>query len=156
MKDRGYAVWVTNHFNLNYVPLAPPTPGATGEFRSRATRINVCATPSEKCAPQARIVPQNKVTRVVPLEYISGPVPPSVSRMFVLGWKHDDEDLDDEDFNFATKAFLFLVFTPESMDIGQEPKSAPQDPVVPSQAKIVLPFRKMCPITRQPGLTHAA
>ena len=30
------------------------------------------------CAPQAKIVPQNKVTGPVPLECISGPVPPKI------------------------------------------------------------------------------
>ena len=51
-------------------------PGSTWDISGPCPQITACATPSEKCALQARIMPRNKVTGLVPLARILGTVPP--------------------------------------------------------------------------------
>ena len=61
--------------SLTYKSTEPAPRGISGP----CPPPNYCfCPPSEKCAPQARLVPRKKLTGPVPLEFILGPVSPKL------------------------------------------------------------------------------
>ena len=118
-------------FNPDQSPLGP--------FRGGATQITACAPPArnvppkQEMCPQARIVPQTKVTGPVPLECISGLVPPqntarappSVSKVSFQDEKYEWRPRRSLRFNAEDP---FFVFTPEFVD--RDPHHKPPRPVM--------------------------
>ena len=106
-----------------------------GAFRVRTPPFHwlvlVPPPPSKICAPQAKIVHQNKIEAPVPLERISRPVPPknkacarySVSKLPFL--EKNTSKRHGKALDFATKTF----FWSSPLNLWQKPTSKPQEPV---------------------------